>query len=162
MRRADFSEKRRTQRVDAHRRAKNTFTSLLSQMSHKRNLRDNEPSKKRQHRLADSNDDRELAEIMDSLAPGMRVQPLQPDSGASEASSVNTTNDSWCYTLLNYTKEEEEKMIAFHHVCKQVKYHIFGREVAGTGTPHLQGFVVFTSRKKFNTVKNLISDRGTN
>ena len=79
------------------------------------------------------------------------------------APTKNTTNTAWIYVWNNYTEADAEYMRQFHRHCKQVRYHVFGKEVGKEGTPHLQGFVVFTSRKRFQTVKNLIgSDRGIN
>ena len=62
----------------------------------------------------------------------------------------------WCFTLNNYTQEEEEKI-------KQIdcKYLVFGHEHTkpGEGTPHLQGFIFFKNQKTMQVVKKLIGDR---
>lgn len=49
----------------------------------------------------------------------------------------------WCFTLNNYEAADVERLTGLEH---EVDYLIFGREVAGTGTPHLQGFVSFKTR----------------
>ena len=59
---------------------------------------------------------------------------------------------NWCFTLNNYT-EEEEKAI------KQIecKWMIFGHEhTEGEGTPHLQGAIVFGNARYFKAIKALI------
>lgn len=40
-----------------------------------------------------------------------------------------------------------------------VQYLIFGREVGESGTPHLQGFVIFNQTRRFRSAKDLISSR---
>ncbi len=118
-------------------------------------------SPKKQQRTIDD-DDLELAEIMAELQPQMRVHAVQDGDGDPKPPTKGTRNDMWVYTLNNYTEEEEAQMRALHMINKQVKYHVFGKEVAATGTPHLQGFVCFTNRKQFSTMKNILGDRGTN
>lgn len=57
----------------------------------------------------------------------------------------------WCFTLNNYTEEEYRSVISIPS-----KYIIVGKEVGEGGTPHLQGFVVFTGAKRLNAVRRLI------
>ena len=61
----------------------------------------------------------------------------------------------WVFTLNNYTEPEVEHL-------KQVEceYLVFGYEQApDTGTPHLQGYITFKTRKTMTTLKRLLSDR---
>ena len=68
--------------------------------------------------------------------------------GNDTARTANTKN--WCFTLNNYTAEQE----MFIQTCNRgIKYLIYGREVAATGTPHLQGFVQFTNVKNLQQAK---------
>ena len=72
----------------------------------------------------------------------------------------------WCFTLNNYSSDEEEKLIVFFD--DKAKKWIFGHEIAPTtGTPHLQGYVEFKSAKtlsswkKFNPRISLDTAKGT-
>lgn len=57
----------------------------------------------------------------------------------------------WCFTLNNYTTDHELSIQAL-----QYKYLVYGREVAETGTPHLQGYIYFVSQRKLSAVRRLI------
>lgn len=58
----------------------------------------------------------------------------------------------WCFTLNNPTDLEIAGLRAH---ADQVTYLVFGHETAPTtGTPHLQGFVVFTSNKRRGALVN--------
>jgi len=61
---------------------------------------------------------------------------------------------TYCFTLNNYTESD----IDYYQQLVQTgnaKYIIIGKEVGEEGTPHLQGFVSFASRRHFNAVKDL-------
>jgi len=58
---------------------------------------------------------------------------------------------NWCFTLNNYTPEDEATLAA-----AAVKYMVYGHEVAPTtGTPHLQGFVVTLKTARISALKKL-------
>lgn len=57
----------------------------------------------------------------------------------------------WCYTINNWTEEEYESVIAL-----PARYHVCAKEVGETGTPHLQGYIVFPNTKTFSAVKALM------
>lgn len=60
----------------------------------------------------------------------------------------------YVYTLNNYTASEEEALQGI-----DCRYHIYGREVGESGTPHLQGFIYFANGKSFTAVKALLGGR---
>ena len=62
----------------------------------------------------------------------------------------------FCFTLNNYTPDEVERLVGLGPL---VKYLIFGREVGESGTPHLQGFVIFNSGTSIRSAKSKIGDR---
>lgn len=65
----------------------------------------------------------------------------------------------WCYTLNNYTKEEEESLKNLTTKNPKVTYHVFGRESGESGTPHLQGYFEFKTSIRLTQAKGLISSR---
>ena len=58
---------------------------------------------------------------------------------------------SYVFTLNNYTEEEVEKIKTLKY-----KYIIIGDEIGKSGTPHLQGYINFSSPTSFNTIKKAI------
>ena len=65
-------------------------------------------------------------------------------------------SSSWCFTIPNYTDGTLQSLRALSGSgC--VAYLVFGREIAPTtGTPHLQGYVRFNTRKRFACVQRLL------
>lgn len=63
---------------------------------------------------------------------------------------------AWCFTLNNYTSDEEE------HIKNMTTYEymIFGHEIAPkTGTPHLQGYVYFKNARSMESLKKRMNPR---
>jgi len=59
---------------------------------------------------------------------------------------------SWCFTLNNPTPSSLKDLDPSHY-----EYLVYGRETApGTGTEHLQGFVVFKDRRRLTQCKRLL------
>lgn len=61
---------------------------------------------------------------------------------------------AWCYTLNNYSEDDERILGALDCV-----YHTYGRERGQLGTPHLQGFIYFADGKSLSTVRRLLGGR---
>lgn len=67
----------------------------------------------------------------------------------------------WIFVINNPTAEEQ---VVLRNLGDDVgtnglRYLVWGREIGETGTYHLQGFVVFDSRKRLRTVKEIIGHR---
>lgn len=56
----------------------------------------------------------------------------------------------WCFTINNYTGKDCEDVNGWPFL-----YLVYGKEVGRSGTPHLQGFVTFKSKKRLSGVKKL-------
>lgn len=64
----------------------------------------------------------------------------------------------WCFTLNNPT-DGESQLLAELLDSEHCDYAVVGREVGDSNTPHLQGYVIFTNRKRFRGAKALLGDR---
>lgn len=62
---------------------------------------------------------------------------------------------SWCFTVNNYTEEEWTRLCTFVEEDK-CRYMCVGKEVAESGTPHLQGYLSFANAKSLKSVKKLL------
>lgn len=66
----------------------------------------------------------------------------------------------WCFTLNNYTEDEFQALEALGtELPGNVTYLVIGKEKGESGTPHIQGFISFSKKKAFGTVKAIISQR---
>lgn len=67
----------------------------------------------------------------------------------------------WCFTLNNYQDGDIERL-GDHELLREchVRYLIVGRETAGTGTPHLQGYVEFAKCVRGTHLKKLVVTGG--
>lgn len=59
---------------------------------------------------------------------------------------------SWCYTLNNYTPDEEESV----RRIKDVVIHWASREVGESGTPHIQGYLRFSKPCRLAALKKIL------
>lgn len=65
----------------------------------------------------------------------------------------------WCFTLNNYTVEEESMLRQLCLEDKELDYCVFGHEVGSNETPHLQGYLELKKRRTLRSLKNLIGNR---
>lgn len=67
----------------------------------------------------------------------------------------------WVFTLNNYTEDDEQKLFGdfFETNGDRAVYMVVGREVGDSGTPHLQGFVIFSKLTKLTWLKNHLHAR---
>jgi Putative viral replication protein/RNA helicase len=76
-------------------------------------------------------------------------------SAAKISKMANSPRLKYCFTLNNYTAEDEARIQQFCN--EKAAYAIYGREIAPTtGTPHLQGYVHLKSKMRFNAFKAAI------
>lgn len=71
---------------------------------------------------------------------------------------VDTRSRRWVFTLNNPT-DDEKAHIADHLSGVRTKYAVVGREVGASGTPHLQGFVIYHGPTRFNAVRGFLGGR---
>nr|WDE18001.1 rep [Porcine circovirus 4] len=64
----------------------------------------------------------------------------------------------YCFTLNNYTEEEEKKIKEFL-TSENCEYAVVGKEVGENGTPHLQEFVNLKKKMRFHPFKKAIGER---
>lgn len=65
----------------------------------------------------------------------------------------------WCFTLNNPSSEEVAHIVESCSDPLKVVYAVFGRETGESGTPHLQGFVIFKRANRRRACLSLLSQR---
>lgn len=94
-----------------------------------------------------------LIEIDDALLRELCYNVVSDPPASVFADDISSVSMSrarhWCFTLNNYSPEDEQRL---SDLASSVDYIIYGREIASTGTPHLQGFITFKTRVRRNTV----------
>lgn len=62
------------------------------------------------------------------------------------------TSTNWCFTLNNYTEDEVKKL----KESTDFKYLVYGIEKGESGTPHLQGFLIYKNKCRMSALKKLL------
>lgn len=69
---------------------------------------------------------------------------------------MNVQTRSWCFTINNWTQDQWDELAVLFR-GPRVTYAVVGKETAATtGTPHLQGYVCFATRRRFTSVRTLL------
>ena len=66
---------------------------------------------------------------------------------------MNSMSKRWCFTINNPDPEHETQLVSLS-LCSS--YLIYQKEEGLNHTPHFQGYVEFSVRKRGTTIKNLI------
>lgn len=81
--------------------------------------------------------------------------PRRRPAAAKKASGP--MSKGWCYTLNNYSNNDVLVLQALLAIpANAVAYHIFQPEMGAQGTPHIQGFIYFSARKRRSTVSGIL------
>lgn len=66
----------------------------------------------------------------------------------------------WCFVVNNYSEEEVQVLEGLPARVPKLAYIVYGREIApSTGTPHLQGYILFKDAISFLKLKKLLGPR---
>lgn len=72
------------------------------------------------------------------------VPALDGNTNSSKASKQVSPSIHWCFTLNNWTNEEKDMILK---ICSNSsKKYIFQSEIGESGTPHLQGYIMFNKK----------------
>lgn len=79
---------------------------------------------------------------------------------------ANHPSKHWVFTINNFTPEDVTRLDSLPLAGEAgpspgpttVRYLVYGRETGEAGTPHLQGYVHFNGRIRFNQVKALVGN----
>lgn len=71
---------------------------------------------------------------------------------------MNKRSKTYVFTLNNYTNDDVSRLAGLPD-GGTVGYICFGKEQGDSGTPHLQGYVEFTSRKTINSAREHLGGR---
>lgn len=73
----------------------------------------------------------------------------------SQSTTMPAQTRHYCFTLNNWTSDHESFL---REHLPSFSYLVYGYETASTGTPHLQGFVTFATKKRFREALALLPE----
>lgn len=79
------------------------------------------------------------------------MEQMEHCDGNTISSQYKARN--WCFTLNNWSNEEFEDLKRY--LEQNNAYFIIGKEIASTGTPHLQGYLQFKNPRAFSSIKKI-------
>lgn len=85
---------------------------------------------------------------------GALYVPQSPVTPTPSGGSTKKTK-SWVFTLNNYSDADMRRLDSFM-AADVIEYMVYGKEIGDSGTPHLQGFVVWKNRKSFQSTRDLM------
>lgn len=78
-------------------------------------------------------------------------------SNVEHMAHMRSQNSKWTFTLNNYTDEDVDRLRGAGNDRSLTIYLVFSYEVAPTtGTPHLQGHIVFVKSPRFRSVRDIV------
>lgn len=95
------------------------------------------------------------------LSPSIQTREVNEIEIESRPAQNMSRVKRWCFTLNHYTDDEYDKVFprdasGQRGLAALLEYACVGKEVGASGTPHLQGFVSFVNRTRFNTARTFL------
>lgn len=100
------------------------------------------------------------------VLPSNSLRPTLPTGSISQKSIKKSTKKRvdnresaykhWVFTLNNYTDDDEQRVKAIADLCT---YMIVAKEVASTGTPHLQGYLEARNKHRAHVIEKWFNNR---
>lgn len=106
--------------------------------------------------MANLSFDLDFLNVTDSLIP--EPAPRNKDYHSTNSKSTDKVR-AWVFTINNYT-DIDELHLSEATLSSAVKYILYGKETAPTtGTPHLQGYIVFNTTARRSQVKLILGEK---
>lgn len=91
---------------------------------------------------------------------GSRQGSATKASPKRRGATTNSMSAQWCYTLNNPTAAMVRELKSLRPGPESsVRYHVFQIEAGESGTKHVQGYICFLTRKRFDTAKKILGEK---